>query len=123
MILGVYDIELTTKLAEGETVELGFPVGEQYNGKRAVVLHYDSSKGMEKFTPVVKNGQVVVTVSGFSPYVVALDEIGTGNSGNEKKAPKTGDESQVVMWAVFLALSTSEIIYLRLYRKRRRMES
>lgn len=123
VILGVYDIELTTKLAEGETVELGFPVGEQYNGKQAVVLHYDSSKGMEKFTPVVKNGQVVVTVSGFSPYVVALDEIGTGNSGNEKKAPKTGDESQVVMWAVFLALSTSEIIYLGLYRKRRRMES
>ncbi len=123
VILGVYDIELTTKQAEGETVELGFPVGEQYNGKQAVVLHYDSSKGMEKFTPVVKNGQVVVTVSGFSPYVVALDEIGTGNSGNEKKAPKTGDESQVVMWAVFLALSTSEIIYLRLYRKRRRMES
>ncbi len=123
VVLGVYDIELTTKLAEGESVELGIPVGEQYNGKRAVVLHYDNSKGMEKFTPVVENGQVVVTVSGFSPYVVALDEAGNESVSNERKAPKTGDESRIVMWGVFLALSLFAIFYLWLFRKRRYMKS
>ncbi len=117
VILGVYDIELTTELAEGESVELGFPVGNQYNGKQAVVLHYDSNKGMEKFTPVVENGQVVVTVSGFSPYVVALDEAAGESGGNDRKAPRTGDCSRVVMWGVFLVLSMSEILYLWFYKK------
>ena len=123
VILGVYDIELTTKLTEGESVELGFPVGEQYNGKRAMVLHYDGNKGMEKFTPVVENGQIVVTVSGFSPYVVALDEANNEGGNNERKAPKTGDVSRGAIWGLFLLLSMCEIVYLWFYRKGSRMEA
>jgi len=117
VILGVYDIKLTKELAEGKTVELGFPVGQQYNGKKAVILHYDSVKGLERLTSVVENGQIVVTVSGFSPYVVALDE--AAQSAPERKAPKTGDESQIILWGALLTLSMLELIYLCMYRKRR----
>ena len=135
VILGVYDIKLTSDLAEGENVEVGFPVGEQYNGKNAIVLHYDSVKGMEKITSVVENGQIVVRVSGFSPYVVALDEATpvsspkaiqkSTNDGNVRRAPVTGDESQIVLWGVIFILSMFELVYLSLYlyRKKNRVRN
>ena len=123
VVLGVYDISLTSNLAEGETVEVGIPVGEQYNGKTAIVLHYDGSKGLERFTPVVTNGEVVVTVSGFSPYVVALDEEvpvsspkaeqKTAENSSLRKAPKTGDEGRAVLWCVLFALSMFGMIYVK----------
>lgn len=128
VILGVYDISLTIGLAEGETAEVGIPVGEQYNGKKTVVLHYDSSKGLERFTPVVENGEVVVTVSGFSPFVVALDEASPASSPKAeqnpqegaavRRAPVTGDESQAVLWGVLLLLSFG-MISMYLFGKKR----
>ncbi|WP_289300951.1 N-acetylglucosaminidase [Sporofaciens musculi] len=128
VILGVYDISLTIGLAEGETTEVGIPVGEQYNGKKTVVLHYDSSKGLERFTPVVENGEVVVRVSGFSPFVVALDEAPPASSPKAeqkpqeaqavRRAPVTGDESQAVLWGVLLTLSFG-MISMYLFSKKR----
>ena len=90
---------------------------------------------MEKITSVVENGQIVVRVSGFSPYVVALDEATpvsspkaiqkSTNDGNVRRAPVTGDESQIVLWGVIFILSMFELVYLSLYlyRKKNRVRN
>lgn len=78
-ILGVYDISIEGTVAEGETVELGFPVDEKYEGQKVVVLHYkhveeEDKDYLETYNIEVKEGIATVEVSGFSPYVLALDD-------------------------------------------------
>lgn len=130
-VLGVYDISMTSDLAEGQTVEVGIPVGEQYNGKKAVVLHYDNvgSHEYETLPCTVENGEVIVRVSGFSPYVVALEENALGSSpkteqkstdnSNIRKAPVTGDENQAVLWGILLILSAAGMISMYFYSKKK----
>lgn len=88
-ILGVYDISLDKELGENEAVEVSFSVDESYNGKDVVVLHYaeiDGKTYLETYKSVVKDGVVSVEVSGFSPYVIALDDAGT-NVVEEERNP------------------------------------
>lgn len=78
-ILGVYDITLSKDLAENEKVTLSFTVDEQYNDQSAVVLHYakseeDGNDYLEKYPVTITDGKVEIEVSGFSPYVLALND-------------------------------------------------
>lgn len=79
-ILGVYYITLSTALKEGETAKVSFPVDESYNGKTAVILHYaqDGEKAfLETYKAEIKDSMAVITVKGFSPFVIALEEVQT----------------------------------------------
>lgn len=76
-ILGVYDIKLSQELADGESVELGFPVDASYNDQEVTILHYVEKDGRmftEQHGGTVKNGEVSIQVNGFSPYVVVLND-------------------------------------------------
>ncbi len=97
-ILGVYDITLTGTL-DGQA-ELTFHVGSDYNGKNVIILHYTEDGNYEKYIATVENGQATIGVNGFSPYVIALDESGTGTV-----SPKTGDSGNMAVWAALLGLS------------------
>lgn len=91
-ILGVYDISLSNELENGESVELGFNVGEKYEGKDVIVLHYNEVDGViftETYNAVVKDGNITVEVDGFSPYVVALDDA-QSNIGNSENNNQNG---------------------------------
>lgn len=77
-ILGVYDISLTEKLEKDQKVELGLQVDEQYNGREIVVLHYsynevDGNTYVERYLTKAEEGKIAIEVTGFSPYVVALN--------------------------------------------------
>ncbi len=79
-LLGVYDIKLSQELADGESVELGFPVDASYNDQEVTILHYVEKDGemyTEQHEGTVKNGEVSIHVNGFSPYVVALNDAPT----------------------------------------------
>ena len=78
-VLGVFDITLSETLAEGQKVALTFPIDEKYNGQEVMILHYsykeDSSEPFtEKYVESVEDGMVTIEVTGFSPYVVALND-------------------------------------------------
>ena len=76
-ILGVYDITISQELEEGQSVELAFPIDKAYEGQKIIVLHYTEKDGeafMETYDPEVENGQAVIETTGFSPYVVALND-------------------------------------------------
>lgn len=86
-ILGVYDISLSNELSEGKSIKLGFNVDEKYNGEDVIILHYKENDGItftETYKSTVKDGKVSIDVSGFSPYVIALDdaENNTNTNGN-----------------------------------------
>ncbi len=98
VILGVYDITLTGTL-DGEA-KLVFQVGSEYNGKNVVILHYLDDGSYETHRTTVENGQAVISVSSFSPYVIALDGESTGN-----RAPQTGDTGSPGVWLAMMGLS------------------
>ena len=101
-ILGVYDITLTGEL-EGEA-QLTFHVDAKYNGKDVIILHYADDGTYETYNAKVENGQVTISVKGFSPYVIALNE---SSSGAGAAAPKTGDSSNIMLWIALLGISAA----------------
>ena len=101
-ILGVYDITLTGEL-EGEA-QLTFHVDAKYNGKDVIILHYADDGTYETYNAKVENGQVTISVKGFSPYVIALNE---SSSGAGAAAPKTGDSSNIMLWIALLGISVA----------------
>ena len=50
------------------------------------------------YKAAVENGQVTISVSGFSPYVIALDD----ESGTGTKAPQTGDTADPGIWVALM---------------------
>ena len=101
-ILGVYDITLTGEL-EGEA-QLTFHVDAKYNGKDVIILHYADDGTYETYNAKVENGQVTISVKGFSPYVIALNESGSSVGA---AAPKTGDSSNIMLWIALLGISAA----------------
>lgn len=78
-VLGVFDITLSETLAEGQKAALTFPIDEKYNGQEVMILHYSykedgSEPFTEKYVETVEDGAVTIEVTGFSPYVVALND-------------------------------------------------
>lgn len=83
-------------------VELTFDVGTKNNGKQAMILHKKSNGEYEEFIRTVENGKVKITVTEFSPFMVAVAETkpngvnsqgsattNTDNAGNEKETETT----------------------------------
>ena len=101
LILGVYDITLSGSI-NGQ-VQLTFQVSSEYNGKNVVILHYLDDGSYETYRGTVENGQVTVSVKGFSPYVIALDEAGSGSTAD--RAPQTGDTGNPGVWIALLGMS------------------
>lgn len=87
-ILGVYDISLDKELRINDTVELCFNVDMRYNGQEVLVLHYtqkDDKNYIETYKPTVTEGIVSIEVTGFSPYVIALNDAGANVVKEDEK--------------------------------------
>ena len=104
VILGVYDITLTGT-AEGE-IQLTFQVNSEFNGKNVIILHYLDDGSYETYKGTVKDGRVTISVKGFSPYVIALDEA-SSDSSTANRAPQTGDTSDFGIWIAMMGVSVS----------------
>ena len=113
-ILGVYDIKLTGTL-DGNA-QLTFQIGTEYNGRNVIILHYADDGSYETYRAVVKNGQVSISVKGFSPYVIALDDASLGTDTGSR-APQTGDTGNPGLWIALMVLSASICTSALLRRK------
>ena len=103
LVLGVYDIVLTGDM-DGEA-QLTFHVEAKYNGKDVIILHYLEDGTYETYKGKVENGQVTISVKGFSPYVIALDD--SASNTNTSTAPKTGDSANMLIWIMLLGISAA----------------
>ena len=109
-ILGVYDITVSGTV-DGKA-QLTFQVGSEYDGRNVIILHFNEDGSYDKYTGTIENGQVTVSVDGFSPYLIALDD-GSPNS----MAPQTGDTASPVLWMSLMGISVSLGVIVLLKRR------
>ena len=91
-ILGVFDIKLDKEFDINVPLNLSFPVDEAYNGQEVIILHYYEEDGKtftQSFTAEVKDGAAEIQVTGFSPYVLALNDSTPPSDGPTDKSDDT----------------------------------
>lgn len=95
-----YELSATGNIKNG--VELTFDVGTNNNGRQAMILHKKSNGEYETFERTVEDGKVKITVTEFSPFMVAVAETkpsggnsqGSVNTDNSKEEKKTENTEQ-----------------------------
>lgn len=115
-ILGAY--ELTAYGTTYDNMKVSFTLGNNYNGKEVKILHKKNDNTYETFTTKVENGKATITVSEFSPFMIALsDTTNTNNSTGDKKLddePKTGVADYTIFASVIALISLGGIVTLKL---------
>ncbi len=65
------------KLVEGDIngkLKITFSIGQENNGKKALVLHKKHDNTVEEFEAIVENGLITIEVEELSPFMVALSD-------------------------------------------------
>jgi LPXTG-motif cell wall-anchored protein len=140
-MFAAYEIHFSTyELAEGETITISFPVGEEVadEGDKLLVHHGHDVAGQnyEAFEPTLHEGRVEVTVLSLSPFALHAasadsgqtdtddtdDTEGSGSSDSTSSGsvPATGDSAntQILLTMLLLmVLGSVMLIGSRRYRK------
>jgi hypothetical protein len=128
-VVAAYDIHFDSyTLAAGETLKISFPIASSVagEGKTLLVRHgYDTvAQKFEAFEPAVSDGQIEVTVSSLSPFVIhalAGTEAGTGgtsDTGTGSTVPSTGDSSLSLLPVLLLLVLIGSLLMLGSYLRR-----
>lgn len=125
-ILDAHELKLVGLDELPEPIQITFSVGKEYDGKTVCIIHQKKDNTYEEFKNVkVINGQVTITVSELSPFVIGLEpeneqiiteeEISTGDTilGEKDDSPKMGT-IDIVKYIVGIAtIASVGIIFLR----------
>ena len=109
-IIGAY--ELTAYGATYDNMKVSFTLGNDYNGKEVQILHKKKDNTYEIFKTTVTDGKAEITVSEFSPFMLALTENTT--TENVNKAPNNAQTSSidVVLYSILAIGSLLGIAYI-----------
>lgn len=117
-IIGCYELE--TFGTTYKDMKVSFNIGTNYNGKELKILHKKSDNTYETFTTKVENGKATITVSEFSPFMIALSDTTNTNNTNkptsDKKLddePKTGVADYTIFASVIALISLGGIVTLK----------
>lgn len=117
-IIGCY--ELTAYGTTTNNMKVSFNLGSNYNGKEVQILHKKKDNTYETFKTTVADGKATITVSEFSPFMIALsDTTNTNNTNkptNDKKLddePKTGVADYTIFASVIALISLGGIVTLK----------
>ena len=114
-IIGCY--ELTAYGTTYKDMKVPFNIGSNYNGKEVQILHKKKDNTYEIFKTTVADGKATITVSEFSPFMIALsDTTNTNNSTSDKKLddePKTGVADYTIFASVIALISLGGIVTLK----------
>lgn len=116
-IIGCYELE--TFGTTYKDMKVSFNIGTNYNGKELKILHKKSDNTYETFTTKVENGKATITVSEFSPFMIALTENTT--TENVNKAPNNAQTSSidVVLYSILALGSLVGITYILVSKKKK----
>lgn len=117
-IIGCY--ELTAYGTTTSNMKVLFNLGSNYNGKEVQILHKKKDNTYETFKTTVADGKATITVSEFSPFMIALSDT-TNNTNNnnptsDKKLddePKTGVADYTIFASVIALISLGGIVTLK----------
>ena len=115
-IIGCYELE-----AYGTTtvnMKVSFNIESNYNGKEVQILHKKKDNTYEIFKTTVVDGKAEITVSEFSPFMIALTENTTVENVNQ--APNNAQTSSInIVWCTGLAMiSLIGIVYFVISKKK-----
>lgn len=130
-----YDITLTQNGVEiqpvgGKSVRVTITVPAGYVGSRCAVYHVDDATGaLTDMKAQYSGGKLTFTTDHFSTYIVAEraatgadggagNNTGSGTGTQTGATPRTGDESNIALWAGLMALCLAGICCLTAARKK-----
>lgn len=120
-IIGAY--ELTAYGNTYNNMSISFNVGAKYNGKQVTVLHKKNNNTYETLTTTVKDGKAEITVSEFSPFMIALSDSSatTPTTENVNKAPNNAQTSSIdiVLYSILALGSLVGITYILVSKKKK----
>lgn len=107
-IIGAY--ELTAYGTTTDNMKVSFTLGNEYNGKGVKILHKKHDNTYELFTTTVENGKATITVSEFSPFMIALSD----SNDRGTAAPNNAQTSSIdiVLYSILAIGSLLGITYI-----------
>lgn len=117
-ILGTYN--LTPYGTTYSNMKVSFNLGNDYNGKEVIILHKKSDSSYETFTTKVADGKAEITVSEFSPFMIALSNNNT-TTENVNNAPNNAQTSSIdiVLYSILALGSLVGITYILISKKKK----
>ncbi len=117
-ILGAYD--LTAYGTTYDNMKVSFNLGSNNNGKEVIILHKKKDNTYETFTTTVADGKAEITVSEFSPFMIALSNNNT-TTENVNKAPNNAQTSSIdiVLYSILALGSLVGITYILISKKKK----
>ena len=116
-IFDAYELKVTSgRINPNEKLEITFSLGEENNGKQAIILHKKADGSYEEFIETVKNGKVTIKVSELSPFMIALKDSEPVNEGENKELddePKTGTTTYIVLASVIATISLAGLAVIK----------
>lgn len=105
----VFDVTLDgVVLAEGETIDIPVKVDGIKAGDKVIAIHFSGEAGNLTAdvipSKVDENGNVVLTMSSFSPVLILKD---TSTTSGSTTTPSTGVYSNVALWAGVLVVAVA----------------
>ena len=118
-ILGCY--ELTAYGTTTNNMKVSFNLGSNYNGKEVQILHKKKDNTYEIFKTTVADGKAEITVSEFSPFMIALSDSSTPTTENVNKAPNNAQTSSIdiVLYSILALGSLVGITYILVSKKKK----
>lgn len=117
--------DLSALGATTDSMEITFKVGTDYNGEEVQILHKKAENDYEIFKTTVKDGEATITVSGLSPFMIALSNTETNVTDNTTSTetenelddePKTGVVDYTIIASAIAIVSIVGIAVLK-FRK------
>ena len=111
-IIGAY--ELTAYGETENSMNISFTLGNDYNGKEVQILHKKSDSTYEIFKTTVTEGKATITVSEFSPFMIALSETEKTTTTPVNNAPNNAQTSSldIVLYSILAIGSLLGITYI-----------
>lgn len=121
-ILGCY--ELTAYGTTTNNMKVSFNLGSNYNGKEVQILHKKKDNTYEIFKTSVADGKAEITVSEFSPFMIALSDSNATTPTtpeNVNKAPNNAQTSSIdiVLYSILALGSLVGITYILVSKKKK----
>lgn len=113
-VIGCYELE-----AYGDTynnMSISFSIDSKYNGRGVKILHRKSDGTFETFDTKVVNGKATITVSEFSPFIIALTD-DTTTATKLSNNPQTSSMN-ILFYVVLASGSLIGITYILIKKKK-----
>lgn len=114
-VIGCYELE-----AYGDTynnMTISFSIDSKYNGRGVKILHRKNNGVFETFDTRVINGKATITVSEFSPFIIALTDDTTTTATKLSNNPQTSSMN-ILFYVVLASGSLIGITYILIKKKK-----